>query len=254
MRAKGAGATYAATVLPNIHTMLKISGMDSTLSAGTYTYTPTVDSVTYSSATMELYARQQKWSLRGALASFGFEAKDLGIPVWTFDTSAIMDTTVADAALVAPTYPTLTLAEPLSLGVTVTLGNFIAPVVKSYSFKMNRTLTPRLDMTAVDGHAGFAPSGYDPTFTITVESTALTYPTAAAGFDPYQAMLNGEAIAIAVKVSSVALNRWKFNMAQAQLDSFTENNDGPVATTTLVYKPYNSSIITQTDAWTVVFD
>ena len=40
----------------------------------------------------------------------------------------------------------------------------------------------------------------------------------------------------------------------AQLAEFTENGEGPVATTELVFRPYNSSPIVQTDAWTVVFD
>ena len=55
-------------------------------------------------------------------------------------------------------------------------------------------------------------------------------------------------------VGSTAYNRWKLNMATAQLAEFTESGEGPVATTELVFRPYNSSPIVQTDAFTVVFD
>lgn len=255
MRAKGAAATYAATVLPNIHTMLKICGMDSTLATGTYTYTPTPDSITYSSATMEAYARGQKWTSRGVIGSFSIDAPNPGIPLWTFDCRGILDTAVADAAVVAPTYPTLTTAEPIATGVTLSIGSFVAPVVKSFSFKQNRAIeNPRLNLTAADAHEGFVPAGYEPEFRVVVESTALTYPNSTSGFDPYKARLNGEAFALALTVGSTALNRWKLNMAQAQLAEFTENGEGPVATTELVFRPYNSSPIVQNDAFTVVFD
>ena len=256
MRAKGAAATYAATVLPNIHTMLKICGMDSTLNSGTYTYTPTPDSITYSSATMEAYARGQKWTSRGVIGSFSIDAPNAGaIPLWTFDCRGILDTAVADAAIVAPTYPTLTTAEPTATGITLSIGSFVAPTVKSWSFKMNRSIeNPRLDMTAADIHQGFVPAGYEPEFRVTVDSTALTYPNSTSGFDPYKARLNGEAFALALTVGGTALNRWKLNMATAQLAEFTENGEGPVATTELVFRPYNSTPIVQTDCFTVVFD
>jgi hypothetical protein len=254
MRAKGAATTYAATVLPNIHTMLKICGMDSTLAGGTYTYTPTADSITYGSATMEAYGRQQKYSLRGVIGSFSIEAPNLGIPVWTFDCRGIMDTAVADSAIVAPTYPTLTTQPVHAVGVVFAIGSFVAPTVKSWSFKQNRSIeNPRLDMTAADGHQGFVPAGYAPEFRIVVDSTALTYPHSTAGFDPYKALLNGEAFALSVTVGSTAYNRWILAMPTAQLVSFSEQGEGPVATTELVFAPYNSSPIVQTDAYTIAF-
>ena len=255
MRAKGAATTYAATVLPNIHTMLKICGMDSTLATGTYTYSPTADSITYSSATMEAYARGQKWTSRGVIGSFSVDAPNHGIPTWTFDCRGILDTAVADAAIVAPTYPTLTTAEPIANAVVLAIGSFVAPVVKSFSFKQNRSIeNPRLDLTAADGHQGFVPAGYEPEFRVVVESTALTYPHSTAGFDPYKALLNAEAFALSLTVGGTAYNRWKLNMATAQLAEFTENNEGPVATTELVFRPHSSSPIVQTDCYTVVFD
>jgi hypothetical protein len=254
MRGKGAAATYAATVLPNLHTMLKICGNDSTLSSSTYTYTPTADSITYSSATMEAYARGQKYSVRGVIGSFSVEATGPGIPLWTFDCRGIFDTAVTDSAIVAPTYPTLTTAEPLATGSVFAIGSYVAPVVKSWSFKQNRRIdNPRLDLSAADAHQGFVPSGYEPEFRIVVESTALTYPNSTSGFDPYKARLNGEAFALSVTVGSTAYNRFIISMAQAQVAEFTESGEGPTATTEIVFKPYNSSPIVQTDAYQIAW-
>ena len=45
-----------------------------------------------------------------------------------------------------------------------------------------------------------------------------------------------------------------YAITPAQLAEFTENGEGPVATTELVFRPYNSTPIVQTDCFTVVFD
>lgn len=162
MRAKGAGTTYTSTVLPNIHTMLKASGFDATLATGTYTYTPTVDSLVYSSMALEAYKRGEKWKIIGALASCGFEITGPQVPLWQFETKGILSDAVVDAAMVAPTYPTLTMAEPLAKGLSLTIGAYTAVGVKSGSFKMNRVLEPRMDLTVADAFAGYVPGGYDP--------------------------------------------------------------------------------------------
>lgn len=255
MRARPAGTTYAATVLPNIHTMLKISGLDSTLATGAYTYTPTADSITYSSATVEAYQRGEKWTARGVLGSVGFDITGPQIPIFTFDVNGIADTVVADSAMVAPTYPNSSVAEPGAVGITLALGSYVAPVVRSASFRMNRSIdNPRLDLTAADVHQGFAPGGYDPEFRVTIEAPALTYPHGTAGVDPYRAFLNGEDFALSLTVGGSAFNRWKWLAPQAQLKEFTPSNDGPVATWDLVFACRNSGLTTQTDAFRFVFD
>ncbi len=255
MRAKGGATTYTTAVLPNIHTMLKISGFDSTLSGGFYTYTPTADGITYASATMEYYKRGEKWTSRGVLANWSFQTNGAQVPIHTFDIRGIMDTAVADASVVAPTYPTLTTAEPLAAGITCTIGTYIAPVVRAVSFNMNRNIdNPRIDLTAADIHQGFVPNGYDPELRITVESSALTYPTASGGFDPYKMRLNGEALAVAVTIGSTSFNKYTVTLPQAQVAEFVLGNDGPVATTELVFRGYNSTPIIQTDAVQVLFN
>lgn len=43
-------------------------------------------------------------------------------------------------------------------------------------------------------------------------------------------------------------------MGQAQLKEYTLNNEGPVATTELVFQLHNSSPVAQADAVKIVFD
>lgn len=248
MRFQGAGTTYTTAVLPNIHTMLKISGFDSTLASGTYSYTPTPDSLTYSSATMELYQRGEKWTLLGALASCGFDISAAGPPLWQFETQGILSTAIADSAVAAPTYPNVTVSPPLATGMVLSLGSYTTPKVRAASFRMNRVLSPRLDYTATDAHAGFVPAGYDPELRVTVESAALTYPTASGGFDPYKMRINGEQISVALTVGGTQYNRFVLTGAQAQVKDYQLGNDGAVPTTELVFQLHNSSPIVQNDA------
>ena len=256
MRAKGSGVgtTYAATVLPNIHTMLKISGFDATLAANAYTYTPTADGVTYASATAEMYKRGEKWSGRGILANWSVAGSGAAPPIHSFDIKGICDTTITDSAMVAPTYPSLTSLEPPCAGISVTVGSWITPVIRSWSFAMNRAIdATRLDLTAADVHQGFVPAGYAPELKLVVESTALTYPTSSSGFDPYRLRSGADATALSLQVGTVASNKYKIVLPQSQLVDSQPNNDGPVATVELTFRGYNSSPIVQTDAVQVIF-
>ena len=247
MRFRGAGTTYTATVLPNLHTMLKIGGFDSTLSSGSYTYTPTADSLTYSSATMELYQRGEKWTLTGGLCSVGFDIGAAGVPLWQFETQGILSTAIADSAVAVPTYLNTTVGPPVAAGVTFTIGSYSARL-KSASFRMGRVLTERPDLTATDAHQGFVPAGYDPEFRCTVEVPALTYPNSSSGIDPYKMKINAEEVAIALTVGGTAYNRFTMTLAQAQLKDFALSNDGAVPTVDLTFQCHNSTLTTQTDA------
>lgn len=260
MRAKGNGSTattaaYSATALPNIHTMLRISGFDNSISAGACTYTLTPDSATYGSATMEYYKRGERWSARGVLADVRMEIAGPQVPLWTFDIRGIADTVISDVAVVAPTYPTLTTQEPLAAGMALSIGSYTAGVVRSCSFRLNRDIqTARTNLNAVDLHAGFVPGGYQPELRVVVESTALTYPTSSSGFDPYRLMQGGDDLAVSFTVGTAVNNRYTIAMPQAQLMSFTPQNEGPIATMELVFMGRHSSPIAQGDAVTITWN
>ncbi|MFN2327030.1 MAG: phage tail tube protein [Gemmatimonadales bacterium] len=245
MRFRGAGTTYAATVLPSLHTMLQISGFDATLGSGAFTYTPTADSTTYASATAEYYKRGEMWRALGVLANWGFRVEGAAPPIHTFGVKGIASVAVADAAMVAPAYQNVTVTPSIAAGLGCTIGDWTAVGVKSATFSMNRTFEPRWGLEEADGHLGFFPTGYDPELRIVVESTALVgtpYHTSG-GFDPYLLRTSANDFAVALTVGGVAFNRIKLNLPQAQLVDAVMGNEGAVATTELVIKPYNSTPI-----------
>lgn len=243
MRFRGAGTTYAATVLPSLHTPWKIAGFDSTLGSGAYTYTPTADSTTYSSATVEYYKRGEMWRSLGTLADWGFRVEGAAPPIHTFNVRGIGSVAVTDAAMVAPAYLNASVAPPVATGVTCTIGSWTAVGLKSATFALNRSMEPRVGIEATDAHLGFVPSGYDPELRLVVESTALVgtpYHTAA-GFDPYVLRSSANNFAVVLTVGSTAYNRFTLNLPQAQVVDAVLGNEGAVATTELVIKPYHST-------------
>src|SRR5215212_1415197 len=59
----GGGAAYSATVVPVPHVLLRLSGFDAVLNAGTsYVYTP-ADEPNYTFGTIESYERGQKYAM-----------------------------------------------------------------------------------------------------------------------------------------------------------------------------------------------
>lgn len=244
MRFKGASATYSSTVFPSLHTMWRIAGFDAAFAAGVATYTPTADSITYGSATMEMYKRGEKWTSIGTLANWAFAFDGPAPPIHTFSVKGIASTAVADAAMVAPTYPNLTIFEPAAAGITASIGSWTVVGLRSGSFNMNRNIdTARIDLTAADAHLGFVPNGYDPELKLVVEQTALaTTPFhLSTGFDPYRLRDSANNFAVSLQIGSAAQNKMVLSFAQAQLSDFTLNNDGPVATAELTLKPYGST-------------
>jgi hypothetical protein len=255
MRFRGAGTAYTSVVLPNLHTMLRISGFDATLNTGVYTYSPTADGTAYTSATAEYYKRGERWSSRGTLASWGFRVEGAAPPIHTFSLQGIASAAIADAAMVAPTYPNAGIAPPVAAGVVCTLGSWTVAGLKSATFAMNRALEGRVGLEAADTHLGFVPAGYDPELRLVVESTALvgTPFHTASGFDPYQLRASANNFAVALTVGATAFNRFRLNFAQAQLVDAVPGNEGPVATTELVIKPYASTPVAN-DILTLVCD
>src|SRR5581483_7647925 len=71
---KGAGAAYSSSVVPSIHTLLRICGFDAavttTVGAEKWVYTPTPGPVGYGSGVFNAYARGELYPLTGAYADW----------------------------------------------------------------------------------------------------------------------------------------------------------------------------------------
>lgn len=254
----GAGTTYTTALFPSAHVLLRAAGFDATLGTGKYTYTPTAYSATYASASMDFYARGEKWPAYGVLANWSYSWDGLAPPTHTFAVRGIAGA-VTDVTLPAITggggYG-LSYQAPGAAGCTIVIGSFTTnAVAKSGSFNLNRDLVERVRGSASGGHMGFAPGGRKPEYRIVVEDTAFVgspYHTSA-GLDPVLLREAATEISVSVKFGSVAYNNWLHTMSTAQLVDVIPQADGPVALWELVFQP-NPSTYTANDDMSILFD
>lgn len=261
VRFKGYGSAYSASNKPALaDILLTISGMTGTLStvsaATLYTYAPSSVTAAYKSASMALYARGELWPLKGVVADWSFTFDNPGPPTHTFSISGIANGDVTDATLPSITYPSNTVDPPSANGITMVIGSFTTnAVVYGGSFRLNRTIEPRVALTSGTGHEGFVPGGYSPEFTVTVEDTAFVgspYHTSA-GLDPILLREAATKISVSVQFGSTQYNRWKLSLSNAQLYNVQPSANGRAACWDLTFKPSASTPIALDD-FTVVFD
>lgn len=258
-RVKPGGAAYSASVMPSINTWLRAAGFGSTLvttsGSESYTYAPQTDADGFASLGLELYQRGEKWTVKGGLCNWSYQAGDLGVPLHTFDVQGICSDAIADASVPAPTFPLASVAEVTTPGAVVSIGSFVTPKVRSISYNSNRSLQANPILTVAGGHAGFTHAGFDPEFSVTIDATALVaspYHTSA-GLDPYQLRESAAQIAVSVQFGSTKYFKWKHSFTKAQLIDVVPGNAGPVATVELKFKPVATSY-TANDWCSVLFD
>lgn len=257
-RAKGAGSAYAAATVPNVHKILKASGFDAAVTTTTgsekWTYTPTPEGTTYTSLTLNAYARGELWAASGVVGNLSINFDNQAPPVWTFDARGIASVPT-DSSVPTITYPSFSTIPPLASSATVVIGSFTTnAVVLGGSFTYNRGIdNPRVPISG--NHLGFVPSGRGPRLTFTVEATAFVgspYHTSA-GLDPTLLREAATSIAVSVQFGSTQYNRYKIELPTAQLVNVTPANNGPVATYTLEFAGHGSTPVLNDDC-TITFD
>lgn len=261
VRFKGAGAAYSASVVPpQAHIALQICGFDAAVTTTTtvekWTYTPQVVTSAYKGASFGLYSRGELWAMKGALADWSFTFDNPGPPTHTFALKAIANGDVTDVALPSITYSANSTDPPNANGITAVIGSFTTnAVVYSGSFRLNRTIEPRVALTSGTGHEGFVPGGYKPELTLQVEDTAFVgspYHTSA-GLDPIKLREAATKITVSVQFGSTQYNRWKLTLSNAQLFNVQPAANGRAACWDLTFKPSASTPIALDDL-SVVFD
>lgn len=226
---KGLGATYTSTATPpNLHPFLLASGMSGSLLAGSWVYKPQ-DSGTPSSLALEVYTRGEKRVIRGTYGSWKVGTDSPAPPVFEFGLQGLVGLP-ATSTLPSISYSGSAVVPPKAEGVVLSIGGTTGFKLRSFSFDMGREITPRLDLDADGGHAGFAPGRRAPKLTLTVEATALST------FDPYTAFANATQYAVSLTIGSVANNRYVLALPQAQLADVKDSVDGNVATWDLVFE------------------
>ena len=253
-RAKGGGAAYTASVLPSVHRLLKAAGFDAALTttsaAEKYTYTPTAPGTTYTSLTLNAYARGELAALVGAISDLNIDFPNGGPPIWRFPISAYLSADMSDAATPTVTYPLTTIQAPLANAVTVVLGSFSAnAVLYSGSFRLAREILPRVALTGSGGHLGFIPRGRAPEATIVLETTALqgTPFHASGGFDAYKLEEAATSIAFSLRFGTVQYNKWLMEFPQAQVIGAAPTVVNGVACTELILRAHTSTPVAADD-------
>lgn len=248
-RARPGGAAYSASVIPSIHTLLKIAGFDATLvtTVGneSWTYKPTPPGTTYASGTAQLFSKGETMTLAGVLSNVKFDAPDPSPPLWTFDAQGTVSSMPSDSAFPVITYPLQTVAPPLASSVALTFGSLSTnAVVKNSSFDFQRKLTARVAQSGGGGHLGFVPDDFIPMLKLTIEAMPLTTTpfTSSTAIDPYQLMdLAQQLSACSVQYGTTQYNRYTLSLPQAQVTGVNLTADGPTALLELTVIGANST-------------
>lgn len=221
----GAGAAYAAAVKPSLHTALLMAGLSATLVDGvSYSYAPTADDETYSSAALEIYRRGQKYALNGAYGDGFTLAAEAGRPsMLTLPLVGRMPELPTDAALPAITYPNV--LPPKALAMAVSIGGVAQARVRSFSLEFTRTVSPRLFDASTGVHGGFTPNAdREARLTLVCEALAL------ATLNPFNLRDLMTQVAFTLTVGSANFNKYTLSGAAGQIEAVSEGAEGPVAT------------------------
>jgi hypothetical protein len=255
LRFKGSGAAYSASVKPAAADIaLRICGLSATLSTTTgaesYTYAPQSPTAAYESATMDLYARGEKWPIKGVIADLSMAFDSPAPPIITLAVRGFSNGNVVDAVLPNITYPHLSVDPPNANGITLVIGSFTTNAVAySGSFRLQRVIEPRVALTSGTGHEGFVPGGYKPELTVQVEDTAFVGSPfhTSAGLDPILLKEAATKITVSLQFGSTQYNRHKITLSNAQLFNVQPSSNGRAATWDLTFKPSASSPIALDD-------
>jgi hypothetical protein len=237
---RGAGEAYTALITPplEVHRCLKAAGFDAAFSASPsaqWLYTPTAAGTGFTSLTLRQYAQASIYEQTGVLMNWSFAASDLGVPIHDFNYAGLM-ALPTDQSLPAITYPSAGTLPPVASAVVENIGAWTGATIRSIAFQTQRSIVnPRPAQNLAGGHAGFTPGGMVPQMTLVVERPARST------FDPETVRNAATVQAVDVTFGTVAFNRWKVSLPQAQLIAVNPQNDGPVATVELVFQAHPST-------------
>lgn len=242
-RFRGAGAVYSSgSVKPPWETMMRGAGFVRSTNSNTAIYTPLGVGVAQDILTIGAYMRggKQLWPGMNCVSNLTIEGVGVDPPLVTFELMGVASAMPTTVAIPTITYPGESLAPPVGAGVTLNIGDFVAPVLKSWKFTAGRDIgTVMTDLTLSEGIVGPLGWGWKPRLTLVVASTVLK--TADPWHDADQ--LNEFELRRLATEFPVALewgavdelgNHCKIDCTSAQVESMTTGNEGPVATTELV--------------------
>lgn len=218
---RGFGSAYSLSdTPPNLHALLLGAGFSGSLSGSTWRYDPTPAGSTPSSVAMEFYTRGEVYRVSGSYCDLSIETDGGAPPMFNFTFNGLPDEP-EDASLPSITYSSV--QPPKAENIGLTYGSVTDMIVRSFAINLNREITPRVDLNATSGSAGFATGRRAPELTMTVEALPLST------FDPYNEMKLKQTRPFEMTIGSEQYNRYTIS-GSAQVTAVAKGEDGPVAT------------------------
>jgi hypothetical protein len=251
MEPRGAGAAYGASVLPGVHTLMRVAGFDAAIvttgGIEKVTYTPTPGPGSFASGAFWFYERGQLYPVSALYSDFELAFDGPSVPLMSFATKGIVLAAITDVAVPAITYGDAAILPPKAVGIAFAHGAVTGLRVRGASFKLGREISPRLDVNASGGHAGFSIGRRAPTLEVTIETPLI------ATIDPHVLWAAGSTAALTMTIGATQYNRYKLTAPAGQIVGVEELEDGPTALTKLTYQ-LNPSASNLNDEVAVVFD
>lgn len=235
---KGAGSAYSASVTPpNAHALLLSAGFSGSLSGSAWQYVPTPVGTDSTSVAMKIYSREESFEVSGSYSNLEVASADGGPAVATFSFMGL-PSIPTDEALPAITYSSVLPPKASDLGFV--WGAISDLKIRSFSLNLNREMSPRQNLNAASGSAGFAVGRRAPTMTITIEEPEF------ATFNPHNDMKDKTVRDWSFTVGSVANNKYTIS-GKGQIVGVSKTEDGPVATMDLEVALVTSTAVANDD-------
>lgn len=227
---KGQGAAYttSSASVPNLHPFLLASGLSASLSASALVFKPTSPDTAQTSLQMNVYDLGTLRIAKGVYCDYKVGTDSADAPKFEFTVKGIaaLPTTTAVPSI---TYLKKDVLPPRGDGSSLSINGITSFKLRKWSFELGRDLSPRTDLQDGNAHAGFAPGGRAPKFSVTIEAPLLST------FDAYAAHASGSILPVSLTIGSVAGNRYTLNIPQAQLMDVKDSVDGNAGTLDLVF-------------------
>lgn len=242
---KGASVAYAAGVTPEMLVLLRGCSHSAavTTTAGSEKWVCTPSDTAQDSLTLYCYAAGKLFKLvgcRGKL-SMDFDAAKIGMFKMEFWGLVL---SITDVSLPALTYPRLAVIPPAVASSTMLL-NAVGLPYKSFKFDQGATIAAAPRGNAVDGHAGYEVTEFNPTATAVVDSPTL------ATFDPYALGAAASPFAWSITLGTSQYNKVTIAGANAQMGKTGHEADSGYAMNSLPLKLRSTPAL---PAYTITFD
>lgn len=227
--ARGAGAPYSVSVLPEADPLLRACGLlrtdDFTVSAETVTYAPR--DTGHESTTIHVFAGGVLYPFVGCRGVLRIPVSAGGQSRFVFSMMGIQLIDPATTVLPSITYDS-TIAPP-SVSMSLLVGGTWSPDAFSFELAGGQDIQRLDSVNAAEGVAEFAIVGFDPIATINARTPVL------ATYDPYADLRARTTRAIAIAAGSVQYNKWDIAITDAYVKDPSHSVDNGVVAWDLEY-------------------